>query len=96
MIQCSKCGSDNVHRSRSKTAWELWRKTLTAKRPYRCSACGWREWMVVPAPPVADGRPADAVEPRPAPLLRDASAARRAGRRTEVDLTSLDRLGKRG
>jgi hypothetical protein len=22
----------------------MWRKQVTDKRPYRCSACGWRGW----------------------------------------------------
>ena len=45
MLQCQKCRSREVHRSRARSVWEAWRKKLTSKRPYRCTICGWREWL---------------------------------------------------
>ncbi len=55
---CSSCSSGSLHRSRAHGAFEQLRKQFTAKRPYRCYACGWRGWIDVvsflPAPaPVA-------------------------------------------
>jgi len=44
MHKCPKCHSAALHRSRSKSKWEAWRKHVTGKRPYRCSECKWRGW----------------------------------------------------
>ena len=44
MQTCPNCQSEDIHRSHTKSKWELWRKTITSKRPYRCHACGWRGW----------------------------------------------------
>lgn len=44
MLQCPKCRSTEIHRSRSRSTWEVWRKQLTTKRPYRCDSCSWRGW----------------------------------------------------
>ena len=46
MRQCPKCQSAEIHRSRSKTKWEMWRRELTGRRPYRCHICGWRGWRI--------------------------------------------------
>jgi hypothetical protein len=43
---CPRCQSEAIHRSRARTRWESWRKTITGKRPYRCLVCGWRGWGV--------------------------------------------------
>jgi FlaA1/EpsC-like NDP-sugar epimerase len=42
---CRRCESGIVHRSRAKSVTDRIRKTLTAKRPYRCDACHWRGWL---------------------------------------------------
>ena len=46
MQRCPKCESIEIHRSRSRSTWELVWKTLTRKRTYRCGTCGWRGWGV--------------------------------------------------
>lgn len=45
MAQCPKCHSENVHRSRTRSRWERWRRDVTGKRPHRCHACNWRGWF---------------------------------------------------
>ena len=54
MRQCPKCNSDDIHRSRAKSTWETWWKGISSKRPYRCSACGWRGWRADAGPRVDD------------------------------------------
>jgi hypothetical protein len=44
MLQCPKCKSADIHRSRSRSWWEAWKKQMTSKRAYRCDTCGWRGW----------------------------------------------------
>ena len=44
MDTCPACGSHRVFRSRTRTAFERYRRQLTSKRPYRCHACNWRGW----------------------------------------------------
>jgi hypothetical protein len=44
MLQCSKCGSADMRRSRVKSAWETWWKQITGKFPCRCGKCGARGW----------------------------------------------------
>jgi hypothetical protein len=48
-----------VFRSRTRTAFERFRRQFTMRRPYRCHACNWRGWA-------ADGMravsPQDALE----------------------------------
>jgi len=46
MTQCPKCKSEDIHRSRSHSRIEEWRKQITGKRAYRCRGCGWRGWGV--------------------------------------------------
>ncbi len=41
---CPKCQSRRIHRSRTRSAFERFRRTITGKRPFRCSECGWRGW----------------------------------------------------
>lgn len=55
MHQCPKCESENIHRSRSRTRWETWRREITGKRPYRCQTCGWRGWGIDLGPRFGDG-----------------------------------------
>jgi predicted RNA-binding Zn-ribbon protein involved in translation (DUF1610 family) len=42
---CPECGAEKVHRSRSRGLTEPIRKSLTAKRIFRCHKCGWRGWL---------------------------------------------------
>ena len=44
MDNCPACGSHRVFRSKSRTAFERFRRQFTLKRPYRCHACNWRGW----------------------------------------------------
>lgn len=44
MLQCPACGSDAVHRSRTRSRWERWRRQITLKAPFRCHGCGARFW----------------------------------------------------
>ena len=44
MTTCPACGSKRVFRSKTRTAFERFRRQFTMKRPYRCHACNWRGW----------------------------------------------------
>lgn len=44
MHECPKCQADDIHRSHTRSIWEVWRKKITGRRPYRCHACDWRGW----------------------------------------------------
>jgi len=44
MNTCPSCGSPRVFRSKTRTAFERFRRQFTMKRPYRCHACNWRGW----------------------------------------------------
>ncbi|HVC34200.1 MAG TPA: hypothetical protein VNL16_11880 [Chloroflexota bacterium] len=44
MLNCPKCGSTKVYRSKTRSAWERWRREITAKSPFRCHRCAWRGW----------------------------------------------------
>ena len=44
MTSCPSCGSNRVFRSKTRTAFERFRRQFTMKRPYRCHACNWRGW----------------------------------------------------
>jgi hypothetical protein len=46
MERCVRCKSPDVHISRTRNRWEVWRREITGKRPFRCRACGWRGWAV--------------------------------------------------
>ena len=81
---CRSCASSSVHRSRVSGPIEEIRRHLTAKRPYRCHACGWRGWVeiidVVPPPMTAsvedpDFRAIDAALRTPLPSLSVATAS---------------------
>jgi hypothetical protein len=72
--QCPKCTSTRLHRSRTRTRLESWRKyTGVGGLLYRCHACGWRGWgreartEVMPiqaVPPPIDLASLDAALPR--------------------------------
>ena len=42
---CPTCGSDDVHHSRLRSFGEKLRFNLTRRVPFRCYACGWRDWL---------------------------------------------------
>ena len=44
MTSCPSCGSHRVFRSKTRSAFERFRRQFTMKRPYRCHACNWRGW----------------------------------------------------
>jgi hypothetical protein len=44
MVTCPKCGSNRIHQSRSRNAWERFRRGFTVRRIFRCHACNWRGW----------------------------------------------------
>ena len=46
MLKCPKCASTDVILSRTRGRWEVWRRQITHKRPYRCRTCSWRGWGV--------------------------------------------------
>lgn len=39
---CSKCGEQDLHRSRARNAWEQIVKKYLPLNIYRCRSCGWR------------------------------------------------------
>ena len=39
---CPFCGSEKIHRSRTKTAMEKTLRSAFPMRYYRCHSCGWR------------------------------------------------------
>jgi predicted RNA-binding Zn-ribbon protein involved in translation (DUF1610 family) len=91
MTVCPKCGSANIHRSRSRSRWETWRKEITGKRVFRCHDCGWRGWGADEGPTVTDLErevAARAAAPDP-PNLKDTALARN-NRRAPIDISSLD------
>jgi predicted RNA-binding Zn-ribbon protein involved in translation (DUF1610 family) len=59
MDTCPACGSHRVFRSKTRTAFERYRRQFTTKRPYRCHACNWRGWAPDGMQTVA---PADVLE----------------------------------
>lgn len=73
---CPKCRSLHVHRSRTRSALERVLRAFTPLRPFRCTACAWRGWVV----PVASQGPLRELPPLPSGRRR--SHARTAsGRR---------------
>jgi hypothetical protein len=38
-----------MHRSRSRSWFERFRRRLTGRVPYRCRVCHWRGWRIEPA-----------------------------------------------
>jgi hypothetical protein len=66
VAMCPKCGKPALHRSRTRTAVEKFRRRYSLKRQFRCHECQWRGWLeethlrypAVASPPV----PASAVQ----------------------------------
>ena len=52
MLNCPKCGSPRIHRSRTRSFWERVKKNFTHDRIHRCHGCGWRGWGPVTSEPV--------------------------------------------
>lgn len=79
--RCPRCASTNVHRSRTRGAFEVLLRSVTPFRAFKCASCRWRSWRV---PRPSDG-PADAVALPPVTPERRSNHARgvydRAGRR---------------
>jgi len=44
-LNCPKCSTGTLKRSRSRSAAERMRKRLTSLRPFRCTECDWRGWL---------------------------------------------------
>jgi predicted RNA-binding Zn-ribbon protein involved in translation (DUF1610 family) len=91
MTVCPKCGSANIHRSRSRSRWETWRKEITGKRVFRCLECSWRGWGADEGPTATDVEreiAARAAAPDP-PNLKDTALARN-DRRVPIDISNLD------
>jgi len=65
MDTCPACGSHRVFRSKTRTAFERFRRQFTMKRPYRCHACGWRGWAPDGMRAVAPGDVLDAAAAPP-------------------------------
>ena len=94
MLACLQCRSADLHRSRTKSRWEAWRKEITGKRPFRCRACGWRGWGLDSGPTFGESEKelaARALAPEP-PNLKDTVLSRDESRRTDVSLADLDAL----
>jgi hypothetical protein len=77
VLNCPKCGSPRVHRSRTRTFWERLRKNFTNDRIHRCHACNWRGWGRVTSEPVRARDGADQVRPAPNLEAIDVAVARR-------------------
>jgi hypothetical protein len=65
VLNCPKCGSPRVHRSRTRTTWERLRKNFTNDRLHRCHGCDWRGWGAVTSAPVRPKDGADQIRPAP-------------------------------
>jgi hypothetical protein len=93
MDHCPKCQSQNIHRSRSRSRWDVWRKEITGKRQFRCHACNWRGWGIDARPNVVEAEreaTARALAPQP-PNLQGTALAREERRASDVDFAALDR-----
>lgn len=87
MPACRKCNSARLHRSRSRSQWERWRKQITGKVVFRCRDCGWRGWALDSATAIAAGVAPPIPEP---PNLDDSPLARTE--RADIRLEELDRM----
>jgi hypothetical protein len=65
VLNCPKCGSPRVHRSRTRSVLERFRKNFTHDRIHRCHGCGWRGWGPVTSEPVRPKDQPDQVRPAP-------------------------------
>lgn len=94
MRECPRCKSPDIHRSRSRSKWEAWRKEITGKRLYRCAACGWRGWGIDRGPHFGDAQRQTAeraVAPEP-PNLQEMALAREERWVSEFNPKALDEV----
>jgi predicted RNA-binding Zn-ribbon protein involved in translation (DUF1610 family) len=77
MNSCPSCGSNRVFRSKTRTAFERFRRQLTMKRPYRCHACNWRGWAPDGMQAVAPADVLDSSTPPPDLSAIDAAMTER-------------------
>ena len=77
MLNCPKCGSPRVHRSKTRTAWERLRKHFTHHRLHRCHGCNWRGWGPVTPESVHPRDGAGHVRPAPNLEASDVAVARK-------------------
>ena len=77
MSSCPSCGSNRVFRSKTRTAFERFRRQFTMKRPYRCHACNWRGWAPDGMPAVAPQEVLDSATPPPDLSAIDAAMTER-------------------
>ena len=75
MNSCPSCGSNRVFRSKTRTAFERFRRQFTMKRPYRCHACNWRGWAPDGMQAVAPQDVLDSAGPPPDLSAIDAAIA---------------------
>jgi hypothetical protein len=92
MHRCPRCDSHKVQCSRTRFRWEVWRRQVTGKRPYRCANCGWRGW----GPDAGPSFSPDQIEassrvtaPDP-PDFKEVSLAREKSQPPDVDLSKFD------
>lgn len=90
---CPRCGSDRVHRSRTRSLVERLVAALSPLRVTRCHACGLRRWAAraAPAPGAADQRELGfPTRPRES---RDEHAKRRRLKRIVVTVATAAAFG---
>jgi hypothetical protein len=88
MLQCPRCKSNRVHRSRSRNRWERWRRQITGKATFRCGQCRWRGWSVDDGATLVTSP--DAASIPDAPNLQGSGLER--SDRPELQLEALDTL----
>lgn len=92
MHHCPKCKSGDIRRSRARSKWEAWRKQITGKRLFHCTACHWRGWGIDESPRFDDAE-REAAERALAPVapnLQGTVLAPQPKRTAEIDLKALD------
>jgi hypothetical protein len=96
--ECPRCHSSEIHRSRVRSRWGKWRKLITRRMPFRCSACTWRGWGKESGPTFseAERRVAEGVLAPAPPNLRRTNLRRsnlpksELRRQQNLDLKALD------
>ena len=89
MRNCPKCWTTRILPSRTRSKWELWRRQITGKRPFRCHLCGWRGWSDDFKAYFSDETPAPDDDPTRGELRPFAGVRRQRGF-SEADLSRLD------
>jgi hypothetical protein len=83
VLNCPKCGSPRVHRSRTRNVWERLRKNFTPGRIHRCHGCGWRGWGPTTSEPARPEDHQDLVHPTPHLEAIDVTVAEAPNRQGE-------------